>query len=420
MSRYWIVLGVVSVFPLLVFAQNPVEIKDKIDNHQEQIKKLETEIAQYEKELTVVGTEKRTLESAVKEIDLTRKKVIANVRATQNRIGATSLELEELGKTIETHEAALMRGEAALAGALRATDTLDQRTLIEVLLSEPSLSAAWNDLESIEQFESSLHEHLEDVAATKEKLETSKRSTEEKKAALESQKKDLAAQERALQITQREKDALLSTTKQKESNYQRTLEEKRTAKAEFEQSLRELESQLSYTFDPNRIPPVGKGVLRWPLDSVKITQEFGNTAFARSGAYNGKGHNGVDFRASIGTPIKAALSGTIEGTGNTDQYPGCYSYGKWILIKHANGLSTLYAHLSEVAASKGMDVATGDVIGYSGNTGYSTGPHLHFTVYASNAVQIRKLGDIRAKTNCAQAAIPISPLNGYLNPLDYL
>lgn len=420
MIRVWAFLSVAFIVPVLVFAQNTTEIESKIGDHEAQIKKLEAEIAQYEKDLTVVGAEKRTLESAVKEIDISRKKVSANVKATQNKIGATSLELEGLGETIEDHELALDRGEAALAGALRAADTLDQRTLLEVLLGEASLSAAWDDLESLEQFEASLHEHLDTVSEAKKGLEESKRTTEQKKILLESQKKDLAAQEHALQITQREKDTLLSTTKQKESNYQRTLEEKRAAKAEFEQSLRELESQLSYTLDPARIPPVGKGILRWPLDSVKITQEFGDTSFARSGAYSGQGHNGVDFRASIGTPIKAALTGVVEGTGNTDQYAGCYSYGKWVLIKHANGLSTLYAHLSEIAASKGMEIATGDIIGYSGNTGYSTGPHLHFTVYASNAVQVRKLGDIRAKTNCAQAAIPVSPLNGYLNPLDYL
>ena len=154
---------------------------------------------------------------------------------------------------------------------------------------------------------------------------------------------------------------------------------------------------------------------------MKVTQYFGNTEFAKSGAYSGKGHNGVDFRAAIGTPVKAALSGTVEGTGNTDAVRGCYSYGKWVLVKHSNGLTSLYAHLSEISASRGEEVRTGEIIGYSGNTGYSTGPHLHFTVYASNGVRVMKLGESTGKkTPCANAEIPVSPLGAYLNPMDYL
>ena len=116
----------------------------------------------------------------------------------------------------------------------------------------------------------------------------------------------------------------------------------------------------------------------------------------------------------------ASLSGTVTGTGNTDIYRGCYSYGKWVLIKHSNGLSTLYAHLSHIAVQDGATVSRGDVIGNSGNTGYSTGPHLHFSVYVSDAVQLKRLGDVKQKTACANAVIPVASLNAYLDPLEYL
>jgi murein DD-endopeptidase MepM/ murein hydrolase activator NlpD len=200
----------------------------------------------------------------------------------------------------------------------------------------------------------------------------------------------------------------------------------------------ELESQLRIIIDPSSIPPYGKGILRWPFSNNQmqgctaykkslgnincITQYFGNTPFATKNpqVYSGGGHNGVDFRSSIGTKIQAALTGTIMGTGNTDSQRGCYSYGKWILVKHNNGLSTLYAHLSYISVRKGQNVSTGDVIGFSGNTGYSTGPHLHFTVYASQGVEIKRLGDVKKITNCGNVSIPIAPLDAYLNPLSYL
>jgi murein DD-endopeptidase MepM/ murein hydrolase activator NlpD len=180
------------------------------------------------------------------------------------------------------------------------------------------------------------------------------------------------------------------------------------------------ESKLRYVLDRTKIPAAGKGILSWPLDKVRITQKFGSTAFARGGAYGGKGHNGVDFQAAIGTPVKAALSGTVLVTGNTDVARACYSYGKYVLLRHPNGLTTLYAHLSSIAVSSGQSVGTGDVIGYSGNTGYSTGPHLHFTVYASDAVKVVRMGDVRSSSPCKNVAVPVSAWTGYLNPLEYL
>ena len=177
---------------------------------------------------------------------------------------------------------------------------------------------------------------------------------------------------------------------------------------------------MKYVLNPDNLPKIGSKVLHWPLDHIWITQYFGNTRFAKSGAYNGHGHNGVDFGTAIGTPVKAALSGVVVETGNTDAYKGCYSYGKWVLIKHGNGLASLYAHLSDIRVKAGQRVNTGQIIAYSGNTGYTTGPHLHFTVYAADAVKVVPLGKWRKTYYCAKARVPVAPLNAYMNPMDFL
>lgn len=272
----------------------------------------------------------------------------------------------------------------------------------------------------------------------KAELETTKVSSEKKKAELTNYNTELSGQKVVLESTLSEKSVALSETAKKESEYQRLLNEKIEAREQFEKEILELESALRIAIDPNSIPPIGAGVLRWPFsDSYMqtcasfqkalgnphcLTQYFGKTPFATQNpqVYNGNGHNGVDFRATVGTKIQAALSGTVAGVGNTDLQKGCYSYGKWVLIKHNNGLSTLYAHLSHISVSEGQSVSTGDVIGFSGNTGYSTGPHLHFTVYASQGVEVVRLGDVKAITNCSNVHIPIAPLDAYLNPLSYL
>jgi murein DD-endopeptidase MepM/ murein hydrolase activator NlpD len=85
-------------------------------------------------------------------------------------------------------------------------------------------------------------------------------------------------------------------------------------------------------------------------------------------------HTGVDFAASTGTPVKAADDGVVAVAGTRG------GYGTTVILDHNNGLATLYGHLSRLAVGEGAKVARGQVIGYAGSTGYSTGPHLHFEV----------------------------------------
>ncbi len=121
----------------------------------------------------------------------------------------------------------------------------------------------------------------------------------------------------------------------------------------------------------------------------------------------------------MGSAIYSSRDGVVVGVGDTDVTCKNASYGKWILVEHDNGLSTLYAHLSLVKTTKGERVTSNEIIGYVGNTGYSTGPHLHFTVFASDAVRI---GNLRSRV-CGnrEYTIPLlSKTGGYLNPLSYL
>jgi len=89
------------------------------------------------------------------------------------------------------------------------------------------------------------------------------------------------------------------------------------------------------------------------------------------------GYNGVDIGASVGTPVYAAASGNVIISRDYGWNGG---YGEYVVIKHANGTQTLYAHLSQAMAFAGQNVVQGQLIGYVGSTGRSTGPHLHFEV----------------------------------------
>ncbi|MEI6420144.1 MAG: M23 family metallopeptidase, partial [bacterium] len=247
-------------------------------------------------------------------------------------------------------------------------------------------------------------------------LEDRKTESEKKKKELLALKSQLQDKKSILDTNKQEKNKLLSTTKNQESSYKKILAEKKAKMEAFEKELNGYEAALKIAIDPKSIPKAGKGILSWPLDKIRITQLFGRTSDSVR-LYASGTHNGVDFAASIGTPVKATLSGTIEGIGDTDKTCDGASYGKWVLIRHANGLSTLYAHFSLIKVQPGQSIATGEIIGYSGNTGYSTGPHLHMSVYATQGV---KISNLKSTVCRGTYTMPIADVKAYLDPMIYL
>ena len=111
----------------------------------------------------------------------------------------------------------------------------------------------------------------------------------------------------------------------------------------------------------------------WPLDGGYISSDFGGRANPFDG-YSSDYHPGIDIAANYGTPIYASAAGYVQRAG---WYGG---YGKYIKISHDYGYATAYGHLSSIEISAGDYVSKGQIIGYVGSTGYSTGPHLHFEV----------------------------------------
>lgn len=123
--------------------------------------------------------------------------------------------------------------------------------------------------------------------------------------------------------------------------------------------------------------PVSTGPLQWPLpEAFPITSGFGERIDPISGEHSF--HTGTDIAAPEGTPILAAANGTVTIANATDPWGGGYGY--YVKIDHGNNLETLYAHCSAICVTPGQTVRQGEVIGYVGSTGESTGSHLHFEV----------------------------------------
>ena len=395
------------------------DLQNKIDQRNRDIQALQVEIKSYQSQLDTLGGQETSLSSTLKSLDLTQKKLQADLKVSENKIAEKTLEIRQLDANISGKQSNISEDQRIVTQSFQSLNESGNRSLPELLLDSASVSDAFRALDQLGTLQQGLYGRIGSLQNDAAHLNDNKAASLRDKADLVTLNSQLKDQRAVVLSTSAEKTALLNQTKQSEASYQKMLADKQTQEAAFQQEISDYESQLHLKVDSSAIPRSSSGVLSWPIDNVFITQYFGNTPFSTANPqiYNGKGHTGVDFRAPIGTPIKAALDGVVVGVANMDLVPGCYSYGKWIMLKHPNGLSTLYAHLSVQSVSDGDVVAAGQIIGYSGNTGYTTGPHLHFGVYATQGVVIKSFDN---SLHCKGALIPLADYKAYLNPLSFL
>jgi murein DD-endopeptidase MepM/ murein hydrolase activator NlpD len=410
-----ITLLVLFLSPLFVFSDTADDLQSKIEERNQQIKQLEQEISQYNIEVDRTSSEAKTLQSSIKTLDLSEKKLGKDLSLTKTKIDKTSLTLDQLSSQIGVIKKNISNNKLALADMIRTINRFENYGGLSVILSEKSLGDIWRDIDNITDVQAGIKNKSDELRGLQADLEGKQNQAIQQKNTLVGLEKNLSGQKQAVAATKEEKSVLLTQTKNQEEAFRKLVADREAKKAQFEKELYDFESQLKLIIDPNSYPPARHGILSWPLDKVYVTQLFGKTVGSEK-LYLSGSHNGVDFRASIGTSVKNVLSGTIVGTGNTDIYPGCYSFGKWVMVKHDNGLSTIYGHLSAILVSNGDKVDTGDIIGYSGNTGYSTGPHLHISVYATEGVRIEKYTNSRG---CKEATIPLADVKAYLDPMVY-
>lgn len=416
------IVGIIS--PSLSHAQTADELQSDLNSLSSQIKSLDAEIKSYNLKISKTRGEAKTLKEALIRLEDRRKALSKDIEYTKLRITRAQENIVFTKSKIDATEGVLVRNKKALAESLRSLVQHEQHIppFVGALAPGSHLSDALEIVKRGGEASRGINEKVRALMDVKTTLALQKASYESRKHTLENLNETLLDQKDLVEQTSKDKSNLLVVTKNKESEYQKLLADRKAKKDKLEIEMLDVESKLRVIVDASKLPATGKGVLQYPVENVVITQYFGNTPFASKNAqvYNGGGHNGIDFGVNVGTPIYSALAGTVIGTGNTDASCNGVSYGKWVLIRHANGLTTLYAHLSKIQVAEGDKVATRQKIGLSGNTGYSTGPHLHFTVYASDSVHVSGPNEYKSKVCGTNMIMPLAPRAGYLNPLSYL
>lgn len=268
----------------------------------------------------------------------------------------------------------IRNAEARLVAERARVEELKQRAAEYVVVTESAEQAA-RDARAV----------LEDLVVKEDQavsaFAAAKADEEADIAALEAEEQELAAQLAA--IAEAERLAELERQRQLEAERQRLAELERQRQAEIQRQQEEAErNDRPAPPPPPRVAPAPQapevpsesGFLSGPVDGARISSQFGYRIHPILG-YR-KLHAGTDFAAPCGTPIKAAADGTVVTAG----WGG--GFGNLVVITHGNvggsSLATAYAHQSRLAVAAGEQVSRGQVIGYIGTTGNSTGCHLHF------------------------------------------
>jgi murein DD-endopeptidase MepM/ murein hydrolase activator NlpD len=404
------------------FGATEDQLKNQIATTNDRIAEIQAEIAALGDDLETTSQQRLTLENELARIEQTRQSLLKELELTSTKIDKTNLNIENLNNEITDKEKRIAKQKRAIGQTIRQMYEFDQYTPFEMLLSEQEISDVWHQVDQLVTLQDSSRRHIRNLQGLQTELRGSVAEKEEEKEELESLKDDIEDQKELVEQNKQEQAALVSSTKNREDFFQQQIQVKQSQLDAFEAELKEYESQLKFLANPDALPPRGSGVLSWPLDSMLVTQHFGaKTGPHRSYTY---GHSGTDFRARTPQKLYAMADGVVMGTGNTDVACRGVSFGKWITIEHDNGLVSTSAHLSIINVKAGDRVSRGQQIGYTGNTGRSTAPHLHMSLYAgvdangANPVEVSPA----PSRSCYGKTItqPRASRDAYLNPLDYL
>lgn len=379
------------------------ELRKQIEARTNEIQRLQEEAVRYRTLVNQKAKEQKSLASRIALLEAEIKELSVQIRITESGIRRTQATIYELSADINQKESQIVTAKEHIAAALRAIHELSSEPPLAMLLRVTSLSIFTDEVAQVADLNSSVSERLETLTLLKNQIEEQRRVTEEKKQDLETSRQELGVRENITEERKDEQKRLLNLTDKAKREYETALKEVERRQREIQEEIVGLEAKLQRLLDPTRLPGARSGLLAWPAQGI-LSQGYGPTSETGFVNHAYKFHNGVDVAVSAGTPIKAAAEGVVKAVGDN----GKYAYGKWVAVDHENGLTTLYAHLNRPTASPGKKISRGEVIGYSGSTGFSTGPHLHFTVYATHtfSTEDRWFG--------------LLPLGASVNPLQYL
>lgn len=340
---------------------------------------LQTEREELQKQINDANGQLEDVQSELSENLQQVQKLDEKISTSQQELDEINTKIAELQTSMEEVEAKL---EEAEENYKKQKELLDNRLIavyessdtqyLDVILSSRSVSEFLSNYFLITELATKDTELLEEMQEKKQGIEISKKQIENTKEQLATMKANQTKTAKVLENTKTVRENFISKLSEQEKSIQEQIDEYNTRFAEINSEI------LKLAMDGIDTQYIG-GELAWPVPGyTRISSKYGMRTHPITGVY--KLHTGVDISAPMGANFIAANDGIVTKAGYNS------AYGNMVIIDHGGGVSTLYAHGSEILVQVGQTVKRGEVVLKVGSTGYSTGPHAHFEVRLNGVV----------------------------------
>ncbi|RKI42474.1 peptidase M23 [bacterium D16-51] len=374
----------------LVQAAYSGDIQEDIDEASQEIKEAQEEKKQLEKDIKAIEEKKSDVLEYVELLDGKLTELSGRMQRNKADIVTVKKKVQVLRQEKEQAEADREKQYDIMAERIKYMYENGSSGYLELLFGAESLSELFNRAEYVSRVAEYDNNIVLSYQKVCDKLEKAKKKLDDNLLELRGLRENLKVEEESVQLMMDKKTAELNRykvliqeknkearkqediLKKHEEELERLLEEQRRR---AEQEARERAERENRDSSPNRQTKQG---YRWPLPiSGVITSYFGYRKAPTAGASTY--HKGIDISVPVGTSVLAARAGIVV----TASYSA--SAGNYVALYHGGGIYSYYMHCSSLTAGVGEEVLAGQQVALSGNTGISTGPHLHFAIYANGA-----------------------------------
>lgn len=358
----------------------------------------QADIDALKKDMASLDSKKKELEQQLDALSDDKAEVLQRRKVLDQQVANTSAQIQNIETQISEYSALINQTAEELAETERQEEAqyelfckrvraMEEQGTVDywsVLFRANSFGDLLSRLDAVNEIMEYDQRVIADLKALQVEIEAKKVSLEDSKAQSEAAKAELVSKKKELDAQRQEAIALIQKIQSNESQYQSALNaldaEEERIQANIVKLSKELAAQQAAQGKPAQ---TSSGGYIWPVDSRYITSTVGGRT--SPGGVGSTNHKGTDIgRVGYTSPIYASKAGTVI----VSQYSS--SYGNYVVVSHGSGNTTLYGHMSSRKVEVGQYVNQGDVLGITGSTGNSTGPHLHFEI-TENGVRINPL-----------------------------
>ena len=381
-----IVIIFILQYNMIVYANEITDLQNEQSNNQKKIDETKEQKDQ-------VSQEKNDVQKQVDELNSQISEYESQIANLDYKINDLNTQITDAQNKINEKQENYDKQQELLEKRLVATYEAGETSFLDVLLSSESLTDLISNYYYISQIADADISLMEKIDNEKKEIEEAKTTLENNKKELDNSKVEKESKSVQLQTAKNEKSKYVSQLSQEEQDLQKEIDELtrdnqqilndiKVAQEKYKKQLEELANKKPSTGgsanDGSGSTSSNGGANSGTSNSGGFIRPVNGGTITCNGYYSsGKFHGAIDYGVNIGTPVYAAADGVVLTTKSITT-----SYGTYVVIQHANGLQTWYAHGTpgSICVSQGQIVSQGQMIMKSGNSGNSGGPHLHFEV----------------------------------------